>query len=226
MHLRSLAALTLTSTLALGLAACEVKDSDDTGLTNNPSNPVTSNTMSDPTAGTDTDTDPVTGTDAETTNIVTSGMSDSTTTTANPSEVTETTATVTTVPPDTSASETGPLDTSASETGPDPSGTSTGGGGFDGEFGPCEMMDPPCVGDAQCVTVTDVEGNFCSPACDMAHPCPPPPEGTAQPMCLLSLEMSMDATNCAYVCDPMMMGQCPAGSTCKPIQGVGVCTFP
>lgn len=188
----------LTLALSLGLPACvKVDPLDPTLLT------LTNTLTSDGTGG----------------GSSTSGATDDATSNGTGSATT----TDPTTGPTTMTSTTEP-GTSTTDVGSSSGAASTGGGGGGG-YGPCEMSDPPCPDGSDCLMITDVEGNFCSPKCGMTD-CPAPTDGTAAPMCVLTSGMGMDPTNCALICDPMKMGECPAGSTCKPIQNVGVCTYP
>ena len=86
-----------------------------------------------------------------------------------------------------------------------------------------------CADGEMSVTVDGIDGGFCSPACD-GMMCPPAPDGVgAMPQCVLVLDMGMDPTNCALICQLSMNdADCPQGSTCKDIgqMGAGICTFP
>jgi len=127
----------------------------------------------------------------------------------------------TTEPPTTGDPSTGP----GSSTGP---GTGSSTGGMGGAlYGPCEMSNPPCPEGQDCLMVQGVEGNFCSPKCD-GMTCPANPDGSAMAVCALTMEGSMDPVNCALLCNPMGMNECPAGSTCKavPMTMAAVCTYP
>lgn len=235
MFLRSLAILTLTSTLALGLTACgDDKNDDTTTITaTNPTNNPSGASQSDTSAA----TDPATDGTGDTTNIVTGSASEGTDTTANPSEPVTTTVSTTT-PGDTSG-ETGP-DPSATEpattepetTDPTVGTSTTGDPGVPGSvYGPCDDGMPPCQDGADCLTIMGLEGNFCSPSCAMMAACPDNPGGSAMPQCVLTMEGSMDPVNCALVCDPAMGGgQCPGGTSCKqlpaPNDMFGLCTAP
>ena len=236
MFLRSLAVLSLTSTLVLGLTACgDDKNDDTTTITStNPTNP-SGASQSDTSAA----TDPATDGTGETTNIVTGSASEGTDTTANPSEVTTTVSTtVSTTTPDDTSGETGP-DPSATEsattdpatTDPTVGTSTTGDPGVPGSlYGPCDDGMPPCQDGADCLSIMGLEGNFCSPSCAMMAACPANPSGDAMAQCALTMEGSEEPVNCALVCMLDTPGQCPGGTSCKqlppPNEMFGLCTAP
>jgi C1A family cysteine protease len=84
------------------------------------------------------------------------------------------------------------------------------------------------------ITITNVTGAFCSPKCTLGIFCPSDvPSGvTAKPQCALQ-SSSGGAKYCALICSPttdeasLRAGdaQCSADGSCKPISGVGVCTY-
>ena len=227
MLIRSLSSFSLLTVFALGLPACgDDKDpmvtasgtslTGQTGQTGQTGDGTTDGT----TDGTEPDsTDGMTGTSdpgttGPTTTLTTEPTTTTTTATTAPETTTGTTGTTT-------------LETSTTDTTTD-SGTTaddTTGGDDDGSYGPCGMMGE-CPAGSDCVSLMGVEGNFCSPQCE-GMMCPAA-SGGAMAQCVLILEMGMDPTNCAAICNPMQ-DNCPAGTTCKdvPMQmGVGICTAP
>jgi hypothetical protein len=108
-----------------------------------------------------------------------------------------------------------------------------GGGDGDGDGDPTgdgdgDPWDPnTCMEPSIPVTINGLTGDVCSPPCSVDADCPPGPVGT-NPQCALILDMAMDPSNCALVCDPVNDG-CPVGASCKEIvdqPGVGICTYP
>jgi hypothetical protein len=85
----------------------------------------------------------------------------------------------------------------------------------------------PCQSDEISVQVTGVKGDFCSPNCSPTSACPTdvPDSATAKPECILEAGGSSQPTNCVLVCKVIGKGQCPTKATCKPIQGIGICTY-
>ncbi|EGD76061.1 cathepsin [Salpingoeca rosetta] len=85
-----------------------------------------------------------------------------------------------------------------------------------------------CHSGEQAVRIEGISGSFCSPSCSSTSPCPTnvPPGTTAQPECVLETQGSSQPTNCALICNPEENdGGCPQNASCKPIQGVGICTY-
>ncbi len=84
-----------------------------------------------------------------------------------------------------------------------------------------------CQSDELSVQVEGLGGDFCSPYCSPSQACPTDlPDGTtASPECVLETQGSSTPTNCALICDPSQSNQCPQNATCKPISGIGVCTY-
>lgn len=90
-----------------------------------------------------------------------------------------------------------------------------------------------CLSDEKQIQVTGIPGDFCSPSCDgVSCPTDVPTGVTAKPQCALS--DSSGAKSCALLCAPsvavLKLDQKAADAmcgkaTCKPIQGVGVCTY-
>jgi hypothetical protein len=108
-----------------------------------------------------------------------------------------------------------------------------GGGDGDGDGdssgdGDGDPWDPnTCVEPSIPVTINGITGDVCSAPCAVDADCPPGPVGT-NPACALILDMAVDPTNCALVCDPLN-DACPVGASCKEIvdqPGVGICTYP
>jgi hypothetical protein len=95
---------------------------------------------------------------------------------------------------------------------------------------PTHYGDPKpngCNSDELAVQVQGLAGDFCSPYCSATQPCTTDiPDGTtARPECVLETAGSSSPTNCALICDPSGSDKCPSGATCKPISGLGVCTY-
>jgi len=95
---------------------------------------------------------------------------------------------------------------------------------------PCSAAG--CMADEQAVSVTGLDGSFCSPDCTKAA-CPTdiPAGATAAPQCALTAPSGSKA--CALICSPSAAiknqkvadAACGAGASCKPIQGQGLCTY-
>lgn len=194
--------------LSFGLAGCvNIEDPFET-LTSISATDFTTGLTTSTTGTTGTTAeDPTTGTTAENPTTGMTGTSMTGSTTNEP-------ATSTTNEPATSTTN---------EPGTTGSGTTMGGGGDD-PYVACDPMGM-CPAGGDCVMVQGLDGSFCSPKCD-GDMCPDF-GGAAQPMCVLQLE-GMTPSNCALICNPMAMGECPDGATCTqvPMQQVGVCTFP
>lgn len=89
-----------------------------------------------------------------------------------------------------------------------------------------------CEPDEQAVQVQGVAGDFCSPKCKLTK-CPTdlPAGVTAKPQC--ALQTSTGAKYCALICSPSLPindqmvadAQCGTNASCKPISGVGLCTY-
>eukprot|EP00462_Mataza_sp_D1_P003169 CAMPEP_0175103112 /NCGR_PEP_ID=MMETSP0086_2-20121207/8871_1 /TAXON_ID=136419 /ORGANISM="Unknown Unknown, Strain D1" /LENGTH=134 /DNA_ID=CAMNT_0016378117 /DNA_START=20 /DNA_END=424 /DNA_ORIENTATION=- len=89
-----------------------------------------------------------------------------------------------------------------------------------------------CESDEQAVQVQGVQGDFCSPPCT-AGVCPKDvPSGvTAKPEC--ALQTTTGSKYCALICSPSLPiknqmvadAQCGTNASCKPISGVGLCTY-
>merc|ERR1712046_500298 len=90
-----------------------------------------------------------------------------------------------------------------------------------------------CLSDEISIQIQGVKGDFCTPACSLFKPCTSElPSGvTAKAQCALQ-DASSGKKYCALICSPstdaaaLKVGdaQCGTGS-CKPIQGLGVCTY-
>lgn len=81
------------------------------------------------------------------------------------------------------------------------------------------------------VQIQNIPGDFCSPSCSVASPCPEDTYkgATARGMCVLQTPGAEKPNRCALVCnprDPAPNGGCPKGSECHPIAQVGICTYP
>jgi C1A family cysteine protease len=95
---------------------------------------------------------------------------------------------------------------------------------------PTHYGDPKpdgCLSDELAVQVEGLSGDFCSPYCSSSKPCPTdlPAGTTAQAECVLETSGSSTPTNCALICNPATNDGCPTNATCKPIAGIGVCTY-
>jgi C1A family cysteine protease len=95
---------------------------------------------------------------------------------------------------------------------------------------PTHYGDPKpngCNSDELAVQVEGLAGDFCSPYCSTSKPCPSdlPAGTTASAECVLETSGSSTPTNCALICSPERNDQCPQNATCKPISGIGVCTY-
>ena len=109
-------------------------------------------------------------------------------------------------------------------TSPETTDPSTTGGG-DAFFGACDMMTP-CPNGEDCLAVQDVEGFFCSPACETQGDACPGYPGSGMALCLLSTDM-MPATNCVVLC--MSDADCLEDMTCKEVpmgMGAMICSSP
>lgn len=88
----------------------------------------------------------------------------------------------------------------------------------------------PCLPREQKVQIQGINGDFCSPSCSKASPCPADPYkgALAKPACVLQTPGSDGPDRCALVCDPRAgpTGGCPKGSACQPVAQVGICTYP
>jgi hypothetical protein len=82
-----------------------------------------------------------------------------------------------------------------------------------------------CRSDEEAIQITGVSGDFCTPQC-IGTSCPTdvPAGVTATPTCALQ-DPSGDKF-CALMCDPASNDmECGAEASCKPISGVGICTY-
>lgn len=89
-----------------------------------------------------------------------------------------------------------------------------------------------CESDEQAVQVQGVTGDFCSPKCT-GSTCPTdiPAGVTAKPQC--ALQTPTGGKYCALICSPSLPitnqrvadAQCGTNASCKPISGVGLCTY-
>lgn len=89
-----------------------------------------------------------------------------------------------------------------------------------------------CESDEQAVQVQGVAGDFCSPKCTNGK-CPTdvPAGATAKPQC--ALQDPSGNKYCALICSPSLPianqmvadAQCGINASCKPISGVGLCTY-
>ena len=84
-----------------------------------------------------------------------------------------------------------------------------------------------CRADEEAIQISGVAGDFCTPQC-VGTTCPTdvPPGVTATPTCALQ-----DASGnkfCALMCTPgskTQDSQCGETASCKPISGIGICTY-
>ena len=88
-----------------------------------------------------------------------------------------------------------------------------------------------CLATEMKVQIQGVPGDFCSPSCSVASPCPEDPYrgATARGMCVLQTPGSDKPNRCALVCNPRddaPNGGCPKGASCRPVAQVGICTYP
>ncbi|KAL1524679.1 hypothetical protein AB1Y20_019565 [Prymnesium parvum] len=92
-----------------------------------------------------------------------------------------------------------------------------------------------CLSDEAEITIQGVSGDFCSPKCTgLFQTCPSDvPSGvTAMPQCALQ-DASSGSKYCALICSPTADikdqraadAQCGTNASCKPIQGLGICTY-
>lgn len=87
------------------------------------------------------------------------------------------------------------------------------------DYGPCDM----CAMGEMPVSITGIEGCFCSPMC-AGMTCPEPNEGTASAQCVLTFEMGAPPSQCALIC--MNDEDCPPGATCQDAGGGSICMHP
>jgi C1A family cysteine protease len=103
----------------------------------------------------------------------------------------------------------------------------------------CHYEDPNVSGGCRDdetgpISIQGIDGSICAPACGFAKPCPTDACGgaTATPQCALQ-DQSGDKF-CALICSPDTLewnlragdAQCGgAKASCKPIQGLGICTW-
>merc|ERR1711871_360909 len=91
-----------------------------------------------------------------------------------------------------------------------------------------------CLPDEQAVQIQGLSGDFCTPKCTgilkMSCPTDVPSGVTAKPQC--ALRSTGGDKFCALICSPstdeasLRAGDAMCGSsTCKPIQGLGLCTY-
>lgn len=95
-----------------------------------------------------------------------------------------------------------------------------------------EANDPKpngCHAGETSVQIQGLTGDFCSPTCSKTKPCstkyPPGTGSTTRGECVLEMSGKSTPTQCALICDPSSKAGCPTKATCKPIQGLGVCTY-
>jgi hypothetical protein len=81
-----------------------------------------------------------------------------------------------------------------------------------------------CQDDEMSIRIQGIDGAVCSPECD-GGTCPTDvPSGvTAKPQC--ALKTSTGDQYCALICDPDGDNTCGENASCKPISGLGICTY-
>jgi hypothetical protein len=85
-----------------------------------------------------------------------------------------------------------------------------------------------CLSDEVNITVEGIDGAFCSPKCTTkACPTDVPAGVTVKPSCCLQ---STTDLFCGFICTPgadqkTIDSQCGNNASCKPISGVGLCTY-
>ena len=82
-----------------------------------------------------------------------------------------------------------------------------------------------CRADEEAIQIAGVSGDFCTPEC-IGTSCPQdvPAGVTATPTC--ALQDSSGNKFCALMCDPISSdAQCGNMASCKPVSGVGICTY-
>lgn len=89
------------------------------------------------------------------------------------------------------------------------------------DYGGCAMG---CPAGEMPVSIEGIEGCFCSPMCGEGMPCPPPNEGTATAMCVLTFNPMDPPSQCALICAGDM--DCPTGATCTDVGGGSICMHP
>ncbi|GAB5368550.1 hypothetical protein AAMO2058_001329000 [Amorphochlora amoebiformis] len=82
-----------------------------------------------------------------------------------------------------------------------------------------------CMSDEVAVQIQGIKGDFCSPKCSFVKSCPTDvPSGvTATPQC--ALQSTTGDQYCALLCTSADDAQCGSNASCKPIQGLGICTY-
>eukprot|EP00470_Lotharella_oceanica_P005831 CAMPEP_0170177522 /NCGR_PEP_ID=MMETSP0040_2-20121228/10435_1 /TAXON_ID=641309 /ORGANISM="Lotharella oceanica, Strain CCMP622" /LENGTH=135 /DNA_ID=CAMNT_0010420195 /DNA_START=18 /DNA_END=425 /DNA_ORIENTATION=+ len=84
-----------------------------------------------------------------------------------------------------------------------------------------------CESDEISAQIQGVQGDFCTSKCSLIKACPTdvPTGVTAKPQC--ALQTSTGDKYCALICSPSSKNddQCGTNASCKPISGVGVCTY-
>jgi C1A family cysteine protease len=91
-----------------------------------------------------------------------------------------------------------------------------------------------CLTDETEITIQGVDGDFCTPKCGLFKRCPTdmPTGVTAAPQCALQ-DASTHQGYCALICSPSAEikdqkaadAQCGTNASCKPISGLGICTY-
>ena len=93
-----------------------------------------------------------------------------------------------------------------------------------------------CASDETEISISGVQGDFCSPTCSLFKQCPTdvPANVTAAPMCALQDARRPLDKFCALICSPSVPitdqraadAQCGSNASCKAVQlGMGVCTY-
>ena len=106
----------------------------------------------------------------------------------------------------------------------------TGGWGTSTHYG--NPFTASCLSDEVNITITGLEGSVCSPQCKAgACPSDKPSDISATPTC--ALQDAQGTQYCCLICAPAGIirdqkaadGACGNNASCRPISGVGVCTY-
>jgi len=92
-----------------------------------------------------------------------------------------------------------------------------------------DPVDGSCHSYELNVQVEGLAGDFCSPPCSNTSPCstnyPSSIDPSTTGQCVLEMSGQSQPTQCALICQPGTANACPANASCKPIQGIGLCTY-
>merc|ERR1719182_697710 len=87
----------------------------------------------------------------------------------------------------------------------------------------------PCKSSEEAVQIQGVAGRYCAPKCSSSSPCstnyPSGVSGATKGECVVESPGSGSPDLCALICDPSSSSGCPDKASCKPIQGLGLCTY-